>query len=150
MATLLEARAEECRPSSESFVNPGPDIAMAFSGVIPIVLADGPLAGSPGVDWRPGFGPDCPDPATHGTLPDAAAAEVVACFDGPPAGAGRFGAPRGPDADIFADPTDAPGDAAAQPVARAGRVARSVTAHPRRGRSRQLHTAVAESAATPV
>lgn len=45
VATLLEARADECRPSSESFVNPAKDLAMAFSGVIPIVLADGPLAG---------------------------------------------------------------------------------------------------------
>ena len=108
VATLLEARAEECRPSSESFVNPAKDLAMAFSGVIPIVLADGPLAGVAGRRLASGLARTARIPATHGTLPDAAA-EVVACFDGPLAGAGRFGAPRGPDADIFADPyLDAP------------------------------------------
>jgi hypothetical protein len=108
VATLLEARAEECRPSSESFVNPAKDLAMAFSGVIPIVLADGPLAGVAGRRLASGLARTARIPATHGTLPDAAA-EVVACFDGPLAGAGRFGATRGPDADIFADPyLDAP------------------------------------------
>ena len=123
-------------PTVERILRQSGHLAMVFSGVILIVLADGPLAGSPGVDWRPAW------PGLPGSPRRMARCPMLprksSRFDGPLAGAGRFWSPH-------ADRTRTssltlprrPGDAAAQPVARAGRVARSVTAHPRRGRSRQ-------------
>ena len=37
--------AEECRPSSESFVNPAKVLALDLAETVPVVLGDGPLTG---------------------------------------------------------------------------------------------------------
>ncbi|MFN8046728.1 MAG: SIS domain-containing protein [Dermatophilaceae bacterium] len=103
-ATILDARAEECRPSSESFVNPAKELALALSEAVPLVLGDGPLAGVAAGRMASMLTRTARLPATRGTLPDDAA-QVVACFDGPLA-AGATSSSGSPDAGagIFRDP----------------------------------------------
>lgn len=98
---ILDDRAEECRPSSESFVNPAKELALALSDSVPVVLGDGPLTGVAAARMAAMLARTARLPAMHGTLPDDAA-QVVACFDGPHA-AGGAGGPSGA-GDIFADP----------------------------------------------
>lgn len=107
VADVLDARAEECRPSSESFVNPAKDLALSVSDSVPVVLGDGPMTGVAARRMAAMLARTARIPATHGTLPDDAA-QVVACFDGPhAAGAAGPAAPSTgavPGRDIFADP----------------------------------------------
>jgi glucose/mannose-6-phosphate isomerase len=43
-ATRLDADAERCRPSADSFVNPAKELALGLAGSIPIVWGSSPLA----------------------------------------------------------------------------------------------------------
>ncbi|CAN7148601.1 SIS domain-containing protein [Knoellia sp. LjRoot47] len=101
VADLLDSRAEECRPSSESFVNPAKVLAVGLAETVPVVLGDGALTGVAAGRAAAMLARTARMPATSGALPDAAA-QVVACFDGPFSGAGDTG--RGSGGDIFADP----------------------------------------------
>jgi hypothetical protein len=98
LADVLDERAEECRPSSESFVNPAKTLALELGATLPVVLGDGPLTGVAAGRAAAMLARTARYPTTHGFLPDAAS-QIVACFDGPFAGRGRD-APG----DIFADP----------------------------------------------
>lgn len=98
LADVLDERAEECRPSSESFVNPAKTLALDLAPAIPVVLGDGPLTGVAAGRAAAMLARTARFPTTHGFLPDAAA-QVVACFDGPFAGSAA-----GVSGDIFADP----------------------------------------------
>jgi len=103
-ADRLDLHAEECRPRSESFVNPAKILAMQLAETIPVVLGDGPLNGV--AAWRAAsmLARTARIPATSGELPDAAS-QIVACFDGPfTAGGGRGVGVRQAAPDIFADP----------------------------------------------
>lgn len=101
VADLLDSRAEECRPSSESFVNPAKVLAVGLAETVPMVLGDGALTGVAAGRTAAMLARTARMPATSGALPDAAA-QVVACFDGPFSGADDTG--RGSGGDIFADP----------------------------------------------
>ena len=102
VADLLDEVAEECRPSSESFVNPAKVLAVGLGETVPVVLGDGPLTGVAASRAASMLARTARVPATHGSLPDAAS-QVVACLDGPyGAGAGVQRATG--DDDIFADP----------------------------------------------
>jgi len=101
VADLLDSRAEECRPSSESFVNPAKVLAVGLAETVPMVLGDGALTGVAAGRTAAMLARTARMPATSGALPDAAA-QVVACFDGPFSGADDPG--RGSGRDIFADP----------------------------------------------
>lgn len=116
VADILDARAEECRPSSESFVNPAKLLALGLAETVPVVLGDGALTGVAAGRAAAMLARTARMPATHGALPDAAS-QVVACFDGPFSGDGHGGGPGfggGPglgggnggsgERDIFADP----------------------------------------------
>lgn len=104
----LDTRAEECRPSSESFVNPAKIAASVLAPTVPMTLGDGSLTGVAASRAAGMFARTARIPATAGALPDAAS-QVVACFDGPFTAGGGDGSPAGRDADIFADPfLDAP------------------------------------------
>ncbi len=120
VAGALDARAEECRPSSESFVNPAKVRALDLADHLPVVLGDGALAGVVAARAAAMLARTARTPATWGQLPDAAS-QIVACFDGPYAGRApsdlaapprSFGpgdTDRARGADIFADPfLDAP------------------------------------------
>ena len=110
VADVLDEIAEECRPSSEAFVNPAKILAMGLGETVPIVLGDGPLTGVAAARAASMLARTARVPATYGALPDAAS-QVVACLDGPfgagLAAAAGGAAPSG--GDIFADPyLDAP------------------------------------------
>ena len=108
VADVLDEVAEECRPSSESFVNPAKVLATALGGTVPVVLGDGPLSGVAATRAASMLARTARVPATHGALPDAAS-QVVACLDGPFGSAltedGTSGTSTGTRGDdIFADP----------------------------------------------
>jgi glucose/mannose-6-phosphate isomerase len=108
-ADRLDEVAEASRPSSESFVNPAKVLAADLAQGVPVVLGDGALNGVAAGRAASMLARTARLPATAGELPDAAA-QIVACFDGPftatyedLVGGGRGAGGRG-DADIFADP----------------------------------------------
>ena len=102
-SAVLDSTAEECRPSSESFVNPAKLAAATLAPTVPMVLADSALTGVAAARAADMLARTARVPATYGVLPDAAS-QVVACFDGPFTAGGGDGAPAGREADIFADP----------------------------------------------
>jgi hypothetical protein len=101
VADTLDTRAEECRPSSESFVNPAKVIALGLAETVPLVLGDGDLTGVAANRAAAMLARTARMPTTHGALPDDAA-QVVACFDGPFSGPGDVGGTGA--GDLFADP----------------------------------------------
>ena len=103
VADLLDGRAEECRPSSESFVNPAKLLALGLAETVPVVLGDGALTGVAAHRAAAMLARTARIPTTHGALPDAAA-QVVACFDGPFSGGGGRGTMPDGGRDLFADP----------------------------------------------
>lgn len=106
VADLLDERAEECRPSSESFVNPAKILALGLAETVPVVLGDGALTGVAAGRAAAMLARTARIPTTHGALPDAAS-QVVACFDGPfGSGATNGGGGVASDGarDLFADP----------------------------------------------
>jgi glucose/mannose-6-phosphate isomerase len=102
VADVLDEVADECRPSSESFVNPAKVLAVGLGETVPVILGDGPLTGVAATRAASMLARTARVPATHGQLPDAAS-QVVACLDGPYGSASVLQRPD-PDADIFADP----------------------------------------------
>lgn len=103
LADRLDERADTCRPSSASFLNPAKAAALTVAETIPMTLGEGPLAGVAARRAGTMLARTARMPATSGELPDAAS-QVVACFDGPFTVSGDSGR-----ADIFADPfLDAP------------------------------------------
>ena len=103
-AERLDERAEACRPSSESFVNPAKSLAVELAETVPVVLGEGDLGGVAAARAASMLARTARLPATCGALPDAAS-QVVATFDGPFTAGGGDGAgmPYGA-RDIFADP----------------------------------------------
>lgn len=98
VAAALDSRADECRPTSESFVNPAKVLAVGIAETVPVVLGDGPLTGVLAARAAAVLARTARTPATWGELPDAAS-QVVACFDGPFARTSEGGG-----TDVFADP----------------------------------------------
>ncbi|MBM6405953.1 phosphosugar isomerase [Phycicoccus sp. CSK15P-2] len=101
-ADVLDEVAEECRPTSESFVNPAKVLATGLDGTVPVVLGEGALAGVAASRAAQMLARTSRVPAVHGVLPDAASA-LVATFDGP-FGSGLEAPGVGAERDIFADP----------------------------------------------
>jgi glucose/mannose-6-phosphate isomerase len=101
VADILDEVAEECRPSSEAFVNPAKVLATGLGETVPVVLGDGLLTGVAAMRAASMLARTARVPATHGFLPDAAS-QVVACLDGP-FGSGLRDA-REAARDVFADP----------------------------------------------
>lgn len=82
VADRLDLQAEIFRPSLESFVNPAKMLALDLADTVPMILADGPLAGVAASRAAAMLARTARIPATWGELPDAAS-QIVACFDGP-------------------------------------------------------------------
>lgn len=82
VADRLDARAEELRPASETFVNPAKLLAVQLAETVPVVLGDGPLGGVAAARASSMLARTARLPAPWGELPDAAS-QIVACFDGP-------------------------------------------------------------------
>ncbi|MEO3871279.1 SIS domain-containing protein [Nonomuraea sp. B12E4] len=96
VAKSLEDMAHRCRPSSESFINPGKSLAMDLAENLPMIWGSSPVAGVAAYRLACQLNTNAKYPAMHGELPEACHNQVVA-LDGPLA-----------ERDIFAD---APGPA---------------------------------------
>jgi glucose/mannose-6-phosphate isomerase len=81
-ASRLEEISHQCRPASESFVNPGKSLALDLVGTMPMVWGTTPLSGVAARRFASQLQENAKYPALAGVLP-AAAYHQVAAFDGP-------------------------------------------------------------------
>lgn len=82
VAGVLEDIAHRCRPSSESFVNPGKVLAMELADSVPMIWGSSELAAVAGYRLACQLNENAKYPAVFGELPEANHNQVVA-FDGP-------------------------------------------------------------------
>jgi glucose/mannose-6-phosphate isomerase len=81
-ASRLEEVSHQCRPASESFVNPGKSLALDLVGALPMVWGTTPLSGVAARRFASQLQENAKYPAIAGVLPEAAHNQVAA-FDGP-------------------------------------------------------------------
>ncbi len=81
-ASRLEEVSHQCRPASESFVNPGKSLALDLVGVLPMVWGTSVLSGVAARRFASQLNENAKYPAIAGMLPEAANNQVAA-FDGP-------------------------------------------------------------------
>jgi glucose/mannose-6-phosphate isomerase len=81
-ATRLEEVSHQCRPPSESFVNPGKSLALDLVGTLPMVWGTSVLSGVAARRFAAQLSDNAKYPAIAGLLPEAAYSQVAA-FDGP-------------------------------------------------------------------
>ncbi|HEY2670481.1 MAG TPA: SIS domain-containing protein [Rugosimonospora sp.] len=104
-ATRLDADAERCRPTAESFVNPGKSLALDLAGSVPIVWGSSPLAAVAARRFADTLSSNARYPVVAGGLGEAGRGSV-GLLDG--VYGGLVEAAR----DIFADPEDVEEDPA--------------------------------------
>ena len=91
-ASRLEDVSHQCRPASESFVNPGKSLALDLAGTLPVVWGTSALSGVAARRFAGQLNENAKYPAIAGVLPSATHNQV-AMFDGPFApGTGRAAA----------------------------------------------------------
>jgi glucose/mannose-6-phosphate isomerase len=81
-ATRLEEVSHQCRPASESFVNPGKSLALDLVGTLPVVWGTSVLSGVAARRFAAQLSDNAKYPAIAGLLPEAAYGQIAA-FDGP-------------------------------------------------------------------
>ena len=81
-ASRLEEVSHQCRPASESFVNPGKSLALDLVGTLPVVWGTSVLSGVAARRFAGQLNENAKYPAVAGALPEAAYNQVAA-FDGP-------------------------------------------------------------------
>jgi glucose/mannose-6-phosphate isomerase len=81
-ATRLEEVSHQCRPASESFVNPGKSLALDLVGALPMVWGTSALSEVAARRFASQLFQNAKYPAIAGVLPEAAHSQVAA-FDGP-------------------------------------------------------------------
>jgi glucose/mannose-6-phosphate isomerase len=81
-AGRLEEVSHQCRPASESFVNPGKSLALDLVGTLPLVWGTSVLSGVAARRFASQLSENAKYPAIAGALPEAAHGQVAA-FDGP-------------------------------------------------------------------
>jgi glucose/mannose-6-phosphate isomerase len=81
-ACRLEDVSHQCRPASESFVNPGKSLALDLVGELPMVWGTSALSGVAARRFASQLQENAKYPAIYGMLPEAAHSQVAA-FDGP-------------------------------------------------------------------
>jgi glucose/mannose-6-phosphate isomerase len=81
-ASRLEEVSHQCRPASESFVNPGKSLALDLVGTLPMVWGTSVLSGVAARRFAAQLNENAKYPAIAGVLPEAAHNQVAA-FDGP-------------------------------------------------------------------
>ncbi len=101
-ATRLDADAERCRPTAESFVNPAKAFALDLAGSIPIVWGSSPLATVAARRFADTLSSNARYPVVAGALAEAGRGRV-GLLDG------VFGGLVESGRDIFADPDGAEG-----------------------------------------
>ena len=80
-ASALEDVSHQCRPSSESFVNPGKSLALDLVGTLPVVWGGSPLAVAAARRFAAQLAANAKYPALQGVLPGIGR-DQVAVFDG--------------------------------------------------------------------
>ena len=99
-ASRLEEVSHQCRPASESFVNPGKSLALDLVGALPMVWGTSVLSAVAARRFASQLNENAKYPAIAGVLSEAAHNQVAA-FDGPFApSSSRLSAP-GPDEPIL-------------------------------------------------
>jgi glucose/mannose-6-phosphate isomerase len=81
-ASRLEEVSHQCRPASESFVNPGKSLALDLVGALPMVWGTSVLSSVAARRFASQLNENAKYPAIVGVLPEAAHNQVAA-FDGP-------------------------------------------------------------------
>lgn len=81
-ATAMEELAHQCRPSSESFVNPAKSLALDLVGRLPVIWGGSALAAAAARRFASQLAANAKYPAIVGVLPEAGR-DQVAAFDGP-------------------------------------------------------------------
>jgi Bacterial phospho-glucose isomerase C-terminal SIS domain len=81
-AALMEDVSHQCRPSSESFVNPAKSLALDLIGRLPVIWGGSELAAAAARRFASQLAANAKYPAITGVLP-AAGHDQVAAFDGP-------------------------------------------------------------------
>ncbi|HEY1823743.1 MAG TPA: SIS domain-containing protein [Trebonia sp.] len=81
-ATAMEDVSHQCRPSSESFVNPAKSLALDLVGRIPVVWGGSAVAAAAAKRFVSQLAANAKHPALVGLLPEAGH-DQVATFDGP-------------------------------------------------------------------
>lgn len=103
-ATRLDADAEGCRESAESFVNPAKSLALDLAGSIPVIWGSSPLAGVAARRFADLLSANARYPAVSGALGEVGRGRV-GLLDGP------YGGLAEQARDIFADPAPEGGGA---------------------------------------
>ena len=98
-AAAMEYVSHQCRPSSESFVNPAKSLALDLVGRLPVVWGGSALAAAAARRFVSQLAANAKHPALAGVLPEAGR-DQVAVFDGPYAPAPEPAFPAA-EADIF-------------------------------------------------
>jgi glucose/mannose-6-phosphate isomerase len=91
-ASRLEEVSHQCRPASESFVNPGKSLALDLVGALPVVWGTSVLSGVAARRFASQLSENAKYPAIIGVLPEAAYNQIAA-FDGPFTPGARSSAP---------------------------------------------------------
>jgi glucose/mannose-6-phosphate isomerase len=101
-ATRLEEVSHQCRPASESFVNPGKSLALDLVGTLPVVWGTSVLSGVAARRFASQLSDNAKYPAIVGLLPEAAHNQIAA-LDGPFTPAARPPA-SSPESGLTAEP----------------------------------------------
>ncbi|TCB99943.1 mannose-6-phosphate isomerase [Micromonospora zingiberis] len=102
-AARLDADADRCRPTAESFVNPAKSLALGLAGSIPIVWGSSPLASVAARRFGDTLSANARYPVVTGALGEAGRGRV-GLLDG------VFGGLAEGERDIFADPEESGDD----------------------------------------
>jgi len=108
-ASKLEEVSHQCRPASESFVNPGKSLALDLVGVLPVVWGTSALSEVAARRFACQLSENAKYPAITGVLPEAARNQVAA-FDGPFAPGAGSSARGAEAAESPGPPREAPDD----------------------------------------
>ncbi len=103
-ASRLEEVSHQCRPASESFVNPGKSLALDLVGALPMIWGTSALSRVAARRFAGQLHENAKYPALWGVLPEAAHTQVAA-FDGPfaPRSSRLSAAEPGPGPDDISD-----------------------------------------------
>jgi glucose/mannose-6-phosphate isomerase len=115
-ASRLEEVSHQCRPASESFVNPGKSLALDLVGTLPMAWGTSLLSGVAARRLASQLSENAKYPAIAGVLPEAAHNQIVA-FDGPFGPAPDAPAPDAPAPDAAGRAAREAGMAAEPPLA---------------------------------
>jgi glucose/mannose-6-phosphate isomerase len=138
-AERLEEVSHLCRPASESFVNPGKQIALDLAGSLPLIWGSSPTAGVAAARFAAQLAGNAKYPAVWGELPEATHGQVMT-FDGVFAAAATAG-----DDDFFRDRVDEPETTRLRLV-----ILRDTEEHPKVTRRREVCIELAGERGVPV